>query len=163
MYPRMEPSKVKPVLIALTFMAMLIALAVLMVPATTEAATHTKDVRGYAYDHAYRPIPGASISVTVLNPGNPVTKSEPTDGTGWYNIQFLASEWDEGVTIQVIATYNSVQSDENTTVATNGFVQWLNATAFEFEIPQFGSYFGLLVTAGIIGVVAVTVIFWRRR
>lgn len=151
------------VLIAFSFIAMLLLLASLMVPTSAKAATHTKDVRGFVYDADYRKIPGASVSVTMLNPGNPVTKSEPSDSTGWFNIQFLAAEWDVGVTIRVVATYSSQQSDPNETTANDIIFQWCNATAFEFEIPQFGSAAGLLVTAGIIGVVAVTVLFWKRR
>jgi len=163
MSSREKVHHIRSVLIAFSFAAMLLALAVLMVPAKTEAATHTKDVRGYAYDHAYRKIPDAQISVTIQNPGNPVTKSEPTDANGYYNIQFDDAEWDIGVTISVIATFHSQQSDPNTTACTNAFFQYVNATAFEFEIPQFGSTVGLLLTAGIIGVVAITVLFWKRK
>ena len=154
----------RTVLVAFSFAALLLAMAMLMVPATTKAATHTKDVRGYAYDAAYRPIEGAQVTVTMfISAGNPRTiLSEPTSALGFFNIQFQDAEWEVGDIIQVIASFGGDKSDANETIATNGFLQWLNATAFEFEIPQFGSTAGLFLTAGLIGVLAVTVLFWRR-
>ena len=169
MSPREKARNLRPVLIASSFAAMLLVLAMFMVPVTTQAATHTKDVRGYVYDADYRKIGGADVTVRMLDSDlnqrsihNELSSSEPST-KGYYNLQFENAEWEITDTIQVIATYNSQQTDPNTTVATNAFFQWLNATAFEFEIPQFGSTFGLLLTAGIIGVVAVTVLVWRRR
>ena len=166
MTPREKTNSLRPVLIAFSFAAMLFALAMFMVPASTQAATHTKFVRGYAYDAEYRPIPGADVTVRMLDSENnersihnELTSSEP-EWKGYYNLDFLSSEWEIGDTIQVIATYNSQQSDPNTTVASDAFFQWVNATAFEFEIPQFGSTFGLLLT---VGIVAVTVLVWKRR
>ena len=165
MSSREKAHDLRPVLIAFSFAAMLFALAMFMVPATTQAATHTKDVRGYVYDAQYRTIEGADVTVTMfISESNPRTvHSELSNAAGYYNLQFQDAEWEIGDTIQVIATFSGQQSDPNETAATNAFYQWLNATAFEFEIPQFGSTVGLLLTVGIIGVVAVTVMFWRRR
>jgi hypothetical protein len=150
-------------LIALCFAALLLGLGLVLFPSETAAASHTKDIRGYAYDSQYNRIPNIWITVTVLNPGNPVSRSEYTDDNGYFNVQFAATEWNQGRTVRVVATYKTDQTTNETLILDNTYFQWGNATAFSYEIPQFGSTAGMFLTAGVIGVVAVTVMFWKRR
>jgi hypothetical protein len=70
-------------------------------------------------------------------------------------------EWDIGDMIQVIATFDSKQ-EPNSTVATSVGPQWVNIS-FKFVIPEFGSYLGLLIAGGAIGIVGIAVVSMKRR
>ena len=152
----------RSVLTAVCFTLLLLGFALVMIPSESKGASHTKDIRGYVYDAQYRKVEGALVSVTIERAGNPVTRSGLTNADGYFNIQFSNTEWSPGRTVTVVATYNSEQTVNSTLVTDNSYFQWENATAFSFEIPQFGNAVGLLVTAGIVGVVAIRFLARRR-
>ncbi|MBU1158521.1 MAG: hypothetical protein KKE24_04200 [Candidatus Thermoplasmatota archaeon] len=56
----------------------------------------------------------------------------------------------------------SAQQPPNSTIATSAPYQWVNVS-FTFEIPEFGSYFGLLLAGGAIGAVGIAVVAMKRR
>jgi hypothetical protein len=105
------------------------------------------------------------VTVQSLN-GTTVldTKTDTTDATGYYAVDFLDGKWDTGPdgNFTIIATCPSGQ-DGNFRPAVDRNIIYLNVT-YLFEIPEFGNTVGLLATAGILGgVAAVAVVCVRRR
>jgi hypothetical protein len=135
-----------------------------MVSNVAIAATGPKIVRGYIWDDAGRLVEGAEVTINMLAQSDSsvrATYSETTPATGYYSVTFDMGEWDIGDMIQVIATFDSKQ-EPNSTVATSVGPQWVNVS-FDFEIPEFGSYLGLLIAGGAIGIVGIAVVSMKRR
>jgi hypothetical protein len=135
-------------------------------PATKSEAqsTYPKPVRGYVWDSEGTLISGADVTVNIKQ-GVVIrsTLTDTTDSVGLYAVSFLAADWDVGDTIEVIASFSSQQTPPNSTAATSALVQWINVTA-PFEIPEFGSMAGFIVTGGLLGAVAVVaLVYFRKR
>ncbi len=124
-------------------------------------------VYGYVTDDAGRPLEGAHVSLTMKNGGTTVgTLTNDSDAGGFYSVTFgplVGVGWDVGWTIIATATYggNQVTNPDVTIPDTSPLLQI--DLQFPFEIPQFGTLFGFLVTAGAVGVVAIYLIPKRLR
>lgn len=127
------------------------------------AADTVKNVRGFVWDSEGRAVEGAEVVVSIKDGETTRSStSEPTDSIGFYSVSFAEECWDIGNTIEVIAEFDG-KEEMNSTGATSNTLQWVNVT-FEFEIPEFGSMTGLLVTGGLLGAVAVVaLVYFRKR
>lgn len=152
-----------------------LVLAVAVLPSSGAADdNHTMNVRGYVYDNAGRKIANADVTVSMYN-GATLVKSNSTTSraspAGYFSVNFHPGEWATGNTVLVVAQYqgglqgvnDSKDADPPWTVDGAKFFVWENVT-LPYEIPQFGNNTtGLLVTAGLVGVVASVVLVWRRK
>jgi hypothetical protein len=100
-----------------------------------------------------------------------VSKSETSSSSplGFFSVEFASGEWATGNKILVTALYPGNLQGTNGTdalplVIVNGdnFFTWKNVT-LPYDIPQFGNMNGLLLTAGLVGVVACVALVWRRK
>ncbi|MBE0517769.1 MAG: hypothetical protein IH630_00905 [Thermoplasmata archaeon] len=151
--------------VALTTVAFALIASSLMVSNGALAAIAPKQVKGYIWDSAGRPADGTDVTINILRQSDSsirATMSETVGASGYYSVSFDPDEWDIGDTIQVIATYESAQQPPVSVVATSVPYQWANVT-FLFEIPEFGSYLGLLLAGGAIGAVGIAVVAMKRR
>jgi len=147
-----------PLFVSLAVIAML---SLYMVP-KAEAALFPTIVRGFVWDSAGTPVEGADVSVsTIQGVTTRGTYTDTTDANGFYSVTFPGAEWDVGDTIKTTATFSGNQED-NETIAADAVVQWVNVT-YTFEIPEFGSSLGLIAAGGMVGLVAVVVLVWRRK
>ena len=135
-------------------------------PATKSEAQSIfpKPVRGYVWDSADTLIIGADVTVNIKQ-GEVIrsTLTDTTDSAGLYAVAFESDQWDVGDTIEVIASYSGSESPPNSTAATSALVQWVNVTA-DYEIPEFGSTTGLLVTGALLGAIGVVaLVYFKKR
>ena len=103
--------------------------------------------------------------VTVVESG--ATRSGVTGSDGKYQASpdFAPnSEYDIGDTIQVVASYNSNTQDNTSTVPVDiddtGVMQV--DVHYTYEVPEFGTILGFLVTAVLVGMVAIYSVSKRR-
>ena len=151
----------------IAFMAVAVA-AIALMPVFSQsvsAATMPKAVRGYITDSAGNPLEGALVVVNIRAQADydtiRATDSYTSLSTGYYSISFGPSDWDVGDTIQVIATWESNQRDNETAADGAAFQDvWV---VFPFEIPQFGSLLGALVAIGAVGAVGAVFVVSKRR
>ena len=165
---KMESSRRKriPGITVIVAVAVLL-MAVLASSSQTSAGDGLKIVRGWIWDDAGNNVTGASVVVNIIAPDTSTraTDSELSDADGWYSITFGPSDWEIGDTIQVICTYESSQEDEEIAAISSAGspYQYVNIT-FPFEIPQFGSLLGTMITVGAVGAVgAIFVVYSKRR
>lgn len=154
--------------ITLAFIATVtvVIVGLLLMSQSTSAYLWPKNVRGYVWDNAGRPVPDTPITINILWESNNsvrATYTATTDSIGFYSKSVIASDWDPGDKIQVIATHAGDQRT-NTTDATVDALQYVNVT-FPYEIPEFGqSWAGIVVAGGAIAAVGVALlIFWKRK
>jgi len=151
--------------VVLSTVLVLLVLSVAVLPSATMAATHPKTVRGYVYDQDGRKVENAQVTVTMKDGETIVsTKTDASDSAGFYTCNFAMTDWSVGNKIVVTATYNTLQATNTTTVLCNDeFVQYENVT-FPYEIPELGKGLtGILITALIVGAVAIAVLVLMRR
>jgi hypothetical protein len=155
-------------IVILSAVLTVLVLAVAILPSASVADdSHPMQVKGYVYDDHGNKIANADVTVTMYNglvAGVSKTATSSSSPKGFFSVNFALGEWATGNTIQVVAQYQSGTQGLNDTVTANGvnFFQWENVT-LPYEIPQFGNNTtGLLLTAGLIGVVAVVALVWRR-
>jgi len=122
-------------------------------------------VWGYVYDFSGQPLQGANVVVTVVESG--ATSSGVTDFDGKYQAspEFTAnSEYDIGNTIQVVASYNSNEQVNTSTVPIDiddtGLLQV--DVHYTYEVPEFGTILGFLVAAGLVGLIAIYSVSKRK-
>lgn len=132
------------------------------------AASDPKYVMGYVKDSADRVLIGASIVVNIRDGATNTTivssRSDTTDGTGFYSVGFLATEWNVNDIIEVISDYsgNQIKVYSAATLLTLPFNHWANVT-YPYEIPEFGSTVGLIIGGVAIGVVGAVFLVIRKR
>ena len=156
---------VRPGVVVLSAALVLLVLAMAVLPAATQAASHPKQVRGYVYDQDGRKVAGAQVTVTMKNGTTTVSaKTDTSDSVGYFSCDFASSEWNITDRILVTATYKSLQATNSTIVlCDNAFFQWENIT-FPYEIPELGSgYVGILIAGLLVGAVAVAALVLMRR
>jgi len=160
------PSATMLIAIAIPFLVLAIPFAV-MVGSQDSAANSIWPliVRGYIEDSEGNKIEGANVTIEMVNETSGlVTKTYYVDSTpasGAYLVTFNGGEWDPGDTIRVTATFGFMQ-DENTTIALNVAVQWVNVTLYP-AIPEFGSIFGVSTSIITIGLIAMVVATYRKK
>ena len=152
--------RIVPVVMVVT---VIFAVGMLLAPAMVSAASGPKAVAGYVWDNAGNNITGASITVNIRNLTNVIkaTQSDTTDSDGYYAVTFQPADWEIGYTIETISTYNSIQ-ETNSTTATNYPFQFVNIS-YPFEIPELGSWVGLVIAGGFLGAVAVVMLTRRKN
>jgi hypothetical protein len=116
-------------------------------------------IYGHVYDSNGDPIEGADVLVenmdTVCTP-----LTDITDSLGRYDVSFNANDWVEGDTIKTTATYEG--TPESATGVADELATLEIDIHFTTAIPEFGSLTGVLVTMGIVGVIA-TVSMRRKK
>ena len=147
--------------VVLSVVLTVLVLAVAILPGASVAADQPLNVKGYVYDDHGNKIANADVTVTISG----VSKTDTSDSSplGYFSVIFAPNEWADGNTVQVVAQYQGGTQGLNDTVKAKGtdFYVWENVT-LPYEIPQFGNATGLLVTAGLVGVVACVALVWRR-
>jgi hypothetical protein len=154
--------------VVLSVVLTVLVLAVAILPSASVADdNHTMQVRGYVYDDHGNKIANADVTVTMYNgliPGVSKAATSSASPIGYFSVNFASGEWATGNTILVVAQHQGgLQGSNDTAPAVDGanFYEWENVT-LPYEIPQFGNTTGLLVTAGLVGVVASVALVWRR-
>ena len=87
--------------------------------------------------------------------------SDTTNTLGRYTTTFGGTEWSDGWTINVSATYNS-QTETNNAICDDAPIQTVDVT-FTFEIPEFGTMLGIVVAGLALGIVAVAVLSRKQQ
>jgi len=132
------------------------------VPMNASAGPNPLIVRGVIYDSVGSTVEGAEVTVTMYNGATPVsTHTDVSDSVGFYSTSFLVAEWEVGYNVVVVAVYEGSPEDA-TAVAPNANTLDVDVH-FTFEIPEFGSGWGLLVSGLTVGTVAVVAVVWRRK
>lgn len=116
-------------------------------------------VRGVIYDSVGSTVDGVEVTVTMYNGVAPVsTHTDVSDSVGFYSTSFLVTEWEVGYIVVAVAVYEGSPEDA-TAIAPNANTLDVDVH-FTFEIPEFGSEWGLLASGLTVGAVAVV---WRRK
>lgn len=143
---------------AVSFCIVMVGLVLLSVTITSDnvaAGTGPKGVVGIVRDSVGRLLEGAVVTVNMFNGAGPAirdTQTDTTDIDGQYSVSFDLNDWFVGDTIQVIAICEGAE-EENSTTADDSPFQQVDVT-YAFEIPEFGSLAGILISAGILGIIA---------
>jgi hypothetical protein len=152
-----------PIVLSSLFVISIAALVLLgSMPAAAE--TGPKTVMGTVYDNSGNPLADADITAVVINAGNSTimaTEIDVTGPEGAYSVTFDPAVWQIGDTLRVTATYSSVQQTNQTTATIAPFQ--IVDVHFTTAIPQFGSLLGFMAAAGMVCVVGVGFLFYRRK
>ena len=158
----------RSVAVVLSVVLTVLVMAVAILPSASVADdNHTMNVRGYVYDDHGNKIANADVTVTMYDGETAGVSKTATSGAspkGYFSVNFASGEWATGNTILVVAQYKGgLQGSNDTAPPVDGanFYEWENVT-LPYEISQFGNMTGLLVTAGLVGVVACVALVWRR-
>lgn len=154
------------VVISVVLTVLVLAVAVLPRPSAA-ADDHPMNVRGYVYNNVGIKVANADVTVTMYNGGTPgVSKTDTSSSSplGYFSVDFAVGDWATGNTIWVIVVYQGAPQGDNHTAIANGnyMYTWENFTS-PYEIPQFGNTTGLLLTAGLVGVIAAVAVVWIRK
>lgn len=125
-------------------------------------------VRGYVYDSAGHKIANADVTVTMYNDTTKLsvvkTGTSSSSPLGYFSVDFAVGEWATGETITVVAQYQGGSQGVNGTATADGSNMYQQEDVhLTYEIPQFGNTTGLLVTAGLVGIVAAVALVWIRK
>ena len=132
------------------------------------AASDPKFVLGYVKDSADRVLVGASITVNIRDDATDgavlASKSDTTDGTGYYSVGFLAADWNVGDFVEVISDFsgNQIKVYEAAELLVLPFNQWINIT-YPYEIPEFGTLVKSSASVVSFGLIAIIIVMARRR
>ena len=150
-----------------------VVLGFIFVSSSVQAADITY-VQGHVFDTDGSPLVNVDVSVTMkyLQGGVWTTRStvSVTSGSGGYYLAtfggFTGKDWQDGDRIEVVATKPGVgQSLPSIGTANVGEVTQTPDIDVQFEtaIPQLGGVSGFLVSAGVLGIVAIVAMgVWRR-
>jgi len=145
-------------------------IAVFLLASHSVSAGGAKTIQGYVYDEngqKFGVSKVAHVTVIVKTPGGIVrqTLEDDTDANGLYRVSLSVFNWDTGDTLEVFATYNSVQSPTNTTTCSDpdDFPIQNVDVHFPTAIPQFGSIIGSVLASVFVGSVAVVALGYRRH
>ncbi len=146
--------------VILLVLALLVIMTIYPASDRSNAGTGPKTIRGYVYDFIGNPLSGASVTVLDVTSSKSLTY-DPTEPDGFYTVTFGFSDWNEGDTIQVTASYSG-HPDVNSTTADAGPFQYVNVTIESVTIPEFGDFLHSPITFVSIGMIALFVIVRRR-
>ena len=142
-----------------------LAAVMMTVPTSSNAGTFPKLVYGYVWDAAGTPLEDADVTVNIKRPDTTIrsTLTDTTLSGGDYMVSFSQEDWEIGDTIEVISTYHGNQESNTTDPISAEGPQMVNIS-YAFEIPEFGSSAGILITGALLGAVAVvTLVYFRKR
>lgn len=149
--------------VATLFSALMLAAVVSFITHNAAADIGPKVVNGTIFDSGGHPITGADVAVSVYNKTTHIqtgpTLTTTTDDDGFYFVTVDPGNWDVGDKIDVVASFNSAQTN-NSAKADSNPTQEINVQ-FPLGIAQFGSLIGLGVSAGLVAVVAI--VFLKKR
>jgi hypothetical protein len=153
--------------VVLSVVLTVLVLAVAILPRPSAASdNHPMNVRGYVYNNVGLKIANADVTVTMYNVTPGVSKTDTTSSSplGYFSVDFAIGEWATGETILVVVEYQGVPQGYNDTAVANGIYMytWENFTS-PYEISQLGNSTGLLLTAGLVGVIAAVAVVWIRK
>jgi hypothetical protein len=145
------------VLSATAALIALVLFSVVSVPASAGPANLV--VYGYVTDSNGDPVEGADVLVENLDTVcSPLT--DTTDSLGRYQVSFDLAYWQIGDTLRTTVTFGG--NEESATGVADEFATLQIDVQFTLAIPEFGSLTGVLVTMGIIGIIA-TVSMRRKK
>lgn len=113
-------------------------------------------VLGYVYDNMGDPLEAASVVVT--NEDTLATDSTTTDEFGYYQIDFEAAQMNVGDTVRVDTSYSGAPATDDIVLTSDMFASGYAQIDVHYltEIPEFGSFFGVLLVSIALGVVALS-------
>jgi hypothetical protein len=153
------------VVLSVVLTVLVLAVAILPRPSAADDG-HPMNVRGYVYNNMGLKIANADVTVTMYNVTPGVSKTDTTSSSplGYFSVDFDIGEWATGETILVVVVYQGVLQGYNDTAVANGInmYTWENFTS-PYEISQLGNTTGLLMTAGLVGVIAAVGVVWIRK
>ncbi len=151
-------SKIRRTLAIVTVFAALVFVSLMSMSGPAAAGPANLTVYGWVYDSAGDPINGAGIVVEV-RAGTFPTTSTTTDSDGFYMVDFDDAVWNIGDTVRTTATYDTVEEWAEVPAEADTTVQI--DIHFAFEIPEFGSFPGVIIATVLVGSVAL--MSMRRR
>ena len=151
-------SELRRAVVAFGLLAGLVSAVLMFASPPVAAGPANLTVYGYVYDNAAQPLEGAGVVVEV-RAGTFPSESAITDSDGYYQVDFDYTLWQIGDTIRTTATYGSYQEFEEAPAEADTLMQ-IDIT-FSYEIPEFGSFVGVVVATVLMGSVAV--ISMRRQ
>ena len=139
--------------VPLLAVGMLLTLAVVSTTNAT-AGTGPLTILGYVYDNMGNPLEGASVVVT--NEDTSATFSTSTDESGYYQDDFESNQWYVGDRVRVDVTYMSAEATNYTDITEDHSADSFAQVDVHYltEIPEFGSFVGVVVASIAIGTVA---------
>lgn len=152
--------------LAMTFAVVALLVGAMLVSTTNaSAATGPLTVYGYVYDNLGDPLEGATVVITIVATAE--SRSTTTDENGFYTNaadEFESGDYDVGDTIQVVSTYNSVEATNSEEVTEDMEEFGLAQVDVHYltEIPEFGSFAGVVVASIAVGAVAMLSMRKRR-
>jgi len=120
-------------------------------------------VLGTVTDSAGTPISGASVLIEIVE--RSYSTSATTGSDGKYQGEVPPDKWDEGNTVRVSVTYGGDTEVRNQPITSEiaGIGIVYIDVKFTFEIPEFGSLFGLIIAGTAVAVLAAMLVTRRRR
>ena len=152
-------SKIQRTLAVVTVFAALVFVSLMSMSGPAAAGPLNLTVYGWVYDSGGLPIEGADIVVEV-RAGTFPSEASTTDSDGFYQVEFDLADWNVGDTVRTTATYNA-QQEYDEAIADAGSTVGIDIH-FTFEIPEFGSFPGVVIATVLVGSVALMSIRRRR-
>jgi len=154
--------------LSLALMVVFVSLFLMLsVPrSVTATGTGPLSIYGYVLDVGGNPVSGASVTVLIVETSATRTDPDGSASNGAYQIdpEFDAVDYSIGNTIRVTAV-SSLGTKVNETLVTSGMdAVGLGHVDVKYDtaIPEFGSMYGVLISAFVMGVVAVVVLGRKR-
>lgn len=121
-----------------------------------------KVVWGIVYEgDTSHPAQGATVVCKILKPDDSLRYQYPipftTESDGRYDFTIPYNQWELGDTIEVTATKGTAQKAEEKVITESGFVapEEIINIILPTAIPQLVGTFGVFITIGVVGIVAV--------
>lgn len=148
-------------LFAVLLTVFLIGGMTILVPSRASAANFDLLVYGYVTDSLGAPVQGASVVVEDLT--THLTYPGSSDEFGEYMIDIPAANWAPGDSLHVTATFGSTAGSHDGVAPPELTGQVEIDVQLSEAIPEFGSSFGALLAACLVGVVAVVTVGKRKQ
>ena len=148
----------------LSVVALVLVFVLLALSQRVAAGSGPLAVLGKVTDVGGSPISGASILVEIVDKTATLTATTNSNGDYYTDPEFSPGDYDVGDKLKVTATsglgsktvYHDITSDDESNQMATVNIQ------YDTAIPEFGSTFGLIVAAFLVGVVAIVVVGRKR-
>ena len=153
-------------LLSLMFCSVLASMAVLGLSSIVRAGpVDNLTIQGTVYDSGGSPLDGADVVVTDTT--THVSLDYVSFAGGFYTLTFSAGDWGIGDTIRVVANVLGEEEKVNSSevpadIESDSYAMTIDVH-FGTAIPQLGSSVGMMIAAGLVGLVAVVAVGVRRR